>query len=132
MPKSGLTDVEPTAERYFVVLYSLAVLPFISICDLDSYNILFNALIEDIGNYNSVDFKSHISRLQDRYECLGISCQMIGSHSSSSDEWPECTAFSVSIAGYEPTSGAARKVIIGSLHVYLFSLVLLLTGFAIC
>jgi hypothetical protein len=110
MIQSGLTTVEPTAERYYVVLYSLAVLPLISICDKDSYDELFIALIEDIGNYDSSTFSSHIAKLQARYECLGISCEMIGLHVNTSDGWPECQATSFVITGYLPTSDASREV----------------------
>lgn len=108
--QSGLTTVEPTAERYYVVLYSLAVLPLISICDKDSYDELFTALIEDIGSYDSTTFNSHMTKLQARYECLGISCEMIGQHVNTSDGWPECQAASFAITGYLPTSPASREV----------------------
>lgn len=110
MIQSGLTTVEPTEERYYVVLYSLAVLPLISICDKDTYDVLFNALIEDIANYDSTTFSSHIAKLQARYECLGISCEMIGQHVNTSDGWPACTAASFAITGYIPTSDASREV----------------------
>lgn len=108
--QSGLTSVEPTAERYYVVLYSLAVLPLISICDKESYDELFTALIEDIGSYDSSTFSSHITKLQARYECLGISCEMIGQHVDTSVGWPECQAASFAVTGYLPTSPASREV----------------------
>ncbi len=114
--------MEQTAERYYVVLYSLAVLPLISICDKDLYDELFIALIEDNENYDLSTFSSHIAKLQARYECLGISCEMIGLHVNTSDEWPECQVTSFAITGYLPTSDASRDVsllCISSIHLSL-------------
>ncbi len=110
MIQSGLTAVEPTEERYFVVLYSLALLPMISICDKVGFDDLFTSLIEDIGNYDARNFSIFIAQLQARYECLGISCEMIGLHSSASAEWPECKATSFAITGYLPASDSSREV----------------------
>ena len=121
MIQSGLTTVEPTEERYFVVLYSLALLPMISICDKVGFDDLFTSLIEDIGNYDARNFSIFIAQLQARYECLGISCEMIGQHSSTSGVWPECKAASFAITGYLPTSDSSREVSILSIFIYFFT-----------
>ena len=45
--KSGLEE-KTDDENNYMVLYTLAVLPFISICDVDLFNDLFTDLVTDV------------------------------------------------------------------------------------
>lgn len=108
--QSGLTTAKPTDERNYMVLYSLAVLPLISICDEDTFDDLFSDLIMNIDKYDGSTFSDHLTLLYDRFVCLGITCDMVGTHSSASDSWPKCSAPPTAIAGYVPTSEAPLEV----------------------
>lgn len=102
-----MTDLQPADERNYMVLYALTVLPLLSICDEDTFDDLFTDLVMDIDSYESEDFSDHLDMLQDRYECLGITCAMIGRSLSADGDWPECVdpdVANVDIVGYKPTS----------------------------
>ena len=112
--QSGLTDDEPTDERNYMVLYGLTVLPFLSICDEDTFDELFADLIMDIDEYDSQDFDENLEWIQDRYACLGITCDMVGSSVHNDGSWAGCVDFDASntlIGGYyQPTSDKAVEV----------------------
>lgn len=62
-----------------MVLYALSVLPLISICDKATSDDLFVDLITSTKEkvmLDSTTFSNHIGILQDKYKCLGISCEM--------------------------------------------------------
>jgi len=112
--ESGLTSDDPTDERNYMVLYALTVLPFISICDEDLFDDLFTDLIADIDSYDSETFADHLETVYGRFECLGITCDMVGTSKHSDEGWPECKVRSVAntmIAGYTPTSDASLEML---------------------
>ena len=77
--QSGMTDQKTTTERNHMVLYALSVLPLISICDKAASDDLFFDLITSTKEevmLDSTTFSNHIGILQDKYKCLGISCDM--------------------------------------------------------
>lgn len=95
-----------------MVLYALAVLPFISICDEDTFLDLYADLITNLDSYDSATFQEHLELLYGRLECLGMTCDMIG-NSIYEDGWPECQEHFTTpdIAGYVPTSDAALLIL---------------------
>lgn len=100
-------------ERNYMVLYALSVLPFISICDEDTFDDLYSDLITDLDSYDSGTFISHMKLIQDRFACLGITCDMVGKSSYANEGWPECkvpSAANTKIAGYTPTSELSLEV----------------------
>jgi hypothetical protein len=105
--ESGL--VEKTGdERNSMVLYALAVVPFISVCNDDMYDQLFTDLVTDIDSYDTSTFMDHITLVYDSFHCLGITCDMVGVSINADDSWPECKVplpvEKIQIAGYTPTS----------------------------
>lgn len=108
-------------ERNRMVLYALTVLPFISICDEDTFDDLFYDLVTDVDSYDSATFTDHIETLYSRFECLGISCDMVGKSIYSDEGWPECIGPSTTkeIAGYLATSDASFQVSFFSLYPFL-------------
>ena len=93
-----------------MVLYALVVLPLISICDEDTYDDMFADLIVNLDSYDSATFADHLKLIQDRYECIGITCEMVGVHKSATAAWPGCSSPSTAIAGYVPTTDASLEV----------------------
>jgi hypothetical protein len=80
--KSGITNQATTDERNHMVLYALAVLPLLSVCDKSTTDELFTDLVigtENAVTLNASTFLDHIGKLQAKYHCLGISCDM-GEH----------------------------------------------------
>ena len=108
--QSGLTDDQPTDERNYMVLYALANLPYISICDEEAFDDLFTELVIGIDDYDSQTFGTYLSLVQARYECLGITCNMVGVHANG-ESWPECNTSDRAIAGYERTSDAPLEIL---------------------
>lgn len=78
--QSGMTNDEATTDmRNHMALYALSVLPFISICDKFTSDELFSDLISGTANtvaLNYDTFSNHFGKLQDKYKCLGITCDM--------------------------------------------------------
>ncbi|KAL7554731.1 hypothetical protein ACHAWF_018259 [Thalassiosira exigua] len=105
---------QPKDERNYMVLYALVVLPFVSICDEDTFDDLFNALVTDVDSFQPDSFSTFLGEFQDRYACLGITCDMVGQSSSKNEYWPECkipSADTMKIAGYTPMTGSALEVL---------------------
>jgi len=94
-----------------MVLYALATLPYISICDEETFDDAFSDLILNIDSYDTQTFTSNMKMLQDRYECIGITCDMIGTHISNTGSWPECSIPTRAIAGYQPTSDSSLEIL---------------------
>ena len=92
--------------------YSVATLPYISICDENAYDDLFEDLIIDLDSYDSGTFKDHVETFQSKYHCMGISCDQVGSLAAADENWPQCQVeeAAVSFAGYTPTSDTASRV----------------------
>jgi|SaaInl74LU_5_DNA_1037368.scaffolds.fasta_scaffold05566_3 hypothetical protein len=109
-----------------MVLYSLMVLPLISICD----EIIFDDLWEDVlvgkQPYTAVTFSETLKMVQDRFQCLGITCSMVGSSLDKGDIWPECVDNAASnrleLSGYTPATDESLGVSIffDMLRTYLF------------
>jgi hypothetical protein len=62
-----------------MVLYALSVLPLLSICDKSTSDELFTELVTGTATtvtLNADTFAIHMSKLQAKYNCLGISCEM--------------------------------------------------------
>ena len=108
--ESGLTDDPPSDERNYMVLYALLTLPHIAICDEDTFDDGFADYIQNIDSYDSGTFAKHMKTFQDRFECFGITCDMVGVHSNS-ETWPVCNGASRAIAGYEPSSEASLDIL---------------------
>lgn len=115
--ESGMTDQETTDERNHMVLYALFVLPLISICDMITSENLFASLIpgtEVSVTLNSDTFTKTMNILQDKYKCLGITCDMVGIHCSGENCAPACTdpsAANTVFAGYGPTSDESLEML---------------------
>eukprot|EP00804_Cyclotella_cryptica_P018112 CCRYP_005898-RB/>CCRYP_005898-RB protein AED:0.02 eAED:0.02 QI:1433/1/1/1/0.93/0.88/17/82/2547 len=103
------------AERDYLILYSLALLPQLSICDEDVLDTLFTELVLENASFNNTKFSETIKAIQDRYDCLGISCSLVGTSTYSDKSWPSCVDHAdpsviLSIAGYEPFSKASSEL----------------------
>ena len=110
--KSGLED-EGSDNRNHMVLYAIAVLPFISICDEETFTDLYNDLVTKLDSYDSATFQAHLEILFGRLECLGITCDMIGTSIRAQDGWPTCEDYTTTpdILGYTATSDAASLIL---------------------
>ena len=96
-----------------MVLYSLTTLPYLSICDEETFGDLFTGLITEIDSYDDQEFNDNLLWFQDRYACLGITCDMVGTSVHDDGSWAECVdrdASNTMIAGYKPTSDEAVEV----------------------
>lgn len=96
-----LIDAIMKEDQNAIRLYSTALIPQISQCRPSVYKRLKDALLDGTTSYNR---ESTLSDLQAAYDCLGITCQDIGSYQI--DLWPECPAIPVDrpLAEYVPTS----------------------------
>ena len=93
----------------------MALLPQLSICDEDVLNSLFSDLVINNASFDGSQFGPTLKLLQDRYECLGIHCSLVGNSISSDSSWPACvdTAdpnFIPLMAGYQPFSKASTEL----------------------
>lgn len=93
----------------FPKLYSLSLLPQLSICDEDVLETLYSDLILNNAIFDASKFGQTLKLLQDRYSCLGIQCSLVGSHVSADETWPICVDTKdpdivTNIAGYIPFS----------------------------
>ncbi len=84
-------------------------------CDEDAFDSLFGELITDYKEYDSSKFADTLKMVQDRYDCLGISCSLVGRSSVSSDSWPKCQdsadpSLVLDVAGYSPTTKVSSEV----------------------
>ncbi|KAL7522638.1 hypothetical protein ACHAWX_007338 [Stephanocyclus meneghinianus] len=109
--KSGKTQ----SERDYLILYSLALLPQLSICDEDVLDSLFTDLVLENSSFNSTKLPETLKIIQDRYDCLGISCSLVGTSTYVDTSWPPCVDHTdpgviLSIAGYEPFSKASSEL----------------------
>lgn len=84
-----------------IKLYSLALVPQISQCRPSVFKRIKETLLDGT---TSIDSESTMLDLQRIYDCLGITCQDIGSYQI--DVWPECDPNPVDrpLAEYVPTS----------------------------
>ena len=79
LTQSGMTSQATTDERNHMVLYALSVLPLLSVCDHSTSDELFTDLVTGTATtvtLNSDTFENHMRKLQAKYNCLGISCEM--------------------------------------------------------
>jgi len=105
---SGIATQALNDRDNYMVLYSLMVLPLISICD----EIIFDDLWEDVlvgkQPYTAATFSETLKMVQDRFQCLGITCSMVGSSLDKGDTWPECVDNAASnrleLSGYTPAT----------------------------
>ncbi len=61
-----------------VILYALLALPQIRICDKTAYNDLYEMLVTNAKSAPGIDVSKALGLLQDRYVCLGITCEEVG------------------------------------------------------
>lgn len=109
--QSGIADKEAGDEIDYMVLYSLSVLPMISICDEDVFDDLYTDLVKESRWYDSSNFSQNLKLLQDRFACLGISCSDVG-ESVLFGPTTSCSSQEkvLDIAGYSPTSAVSFHV----------------------
>lgn len=87
----------------FIELYALSFLPRVEACDPDAYKQLLTLLVRN--TLKEDDKEEAIGILQGVYDCLGFTCDDIGSYESG--EVPACNDDEVQpedLAGYTPTS----------------------------
>lgn len=99
----------------YLVLYSLMVLPLISICDEVTFDKLWEQLISEKRTYTPAAFAEILKMVQDRFECLGVTCSLVGRSSlNQGSTWPECNDNAVSnrleLAGYTPATDDSLSV----------------------
>ena len=87
-------------EKDAIRLYATALIPQTSQCRPSVFKRLKDALLDGTTSDN----QSILSDLQATYDCLGLTCQDIGSYEI--DAWPECAAIPADrpLAEYVPTS----------------------------
>lgn len=73
---------------------------------------MFSDLVIDNANFDESKFGPTLQLLQDRYDCLGIYCALVGTSTSADASWPACVDttdanYIPNIAGYEPLSKSA-------------------------
>ena len=103
------------------------VLPLISICDESTFDLLWDQLIgSKPQSYTSNTFVDILKTVQDRYQCLGISCDLVGRSSLNGGVgWPECDDNAVNrleLAGYKPATEGSQNVRFINCPVILFYL----------
>jgi hypothetical protein len=96
-------------------LYSLAILPQLSVCDEDVLKTLFTDLILNNASFDGSKFTETLQLIQDRYDCLGIHCSLVGTSTSADSTWPSCVDTTApdyipALAGYEPFSKASTEL----------------------
>jgi hypothetical protein len=99
----------------YLVLYSLMVLPLISICDEVTFDKLWEQLISEKQTYNSATFDGILKMVQDRFQCLGLTCSLVGRSSlNQGTTWPECNdnvaSNPLELAGYTPATDESLGV----------------------
>lgn len=96
----------------YLILYSLMVLPLISICDEVTFDELWEQLISEKQTYTSATFTGILKMVQDRFQCLGITCSWVGKSSlSQGSTWPECSDENpLELAGYTPATDESLDV----------------------
>ncbi len=90
------------------------VLPLISICDEIVFDDIWEQVFSRKQNFTSTAFSEVLKMVQDRLECLGITCSMVGRHLEYGDTWPECVDNAASnrleLAGYSPATDDSLSV----------------------
>lgn len=87
----------------FIELYALSFLPRVDACNPSVYTKLLNMLVRNTLNVN--DKAEAISLLQSVYDCIGVTCEDIGSYESG--EVPTCSDDQVNpeaLAGFSPST----------------------------
>lgn len=90
-------------EANFIELYALSFLPRVEACNPAAYKKLLELLVRN--TLKEADKAEAIGILQSVYDCLGVSCEDIGSYESG--EVAKCSDDEVQpegLAGYSPTS----------------------------
>ena len=98
----------------YLVLYSIMVFPLISICDEITFDELWENTVSDKQTYSTSAFSVVLKMVQDRFQCLGITCSMVGRSKIESSSWPVCVDNSASnrleLAGYTPATDESLNV----------------------
>lgn len=90
-------------------------MPQLSICDEDVLKALFNDLILENASFDGSKFSDTLKTLQDRYDCIGLTCSQIGKSTYSDSSWPVCVdrgdpSIILNIAGYTPFSKTSSEL----------------------
>jgi hypothetical protein len=97
-----------TKDVYRTRLYAVAVVPLTAGCNEATYAYLRNALIDN--TYNPLNFADIMTKLQSTYQCLGLTCEDIGSYKNgvvaACDDVDEGDA--TALAGYIPVSDVSQ------------------------
>ncbi len=84
------------------------VLPLISICDEITFDDIWEEVFSERQGFTAATFSELLKMVQDRLECLGITCSMVGRSLEQDDTWPECVDNAPSnrleLAGYSPAT----------------------------
>lgn len=91
------------SNKKLIELYLIAIMPQLRACNMDYFDYLLKYIemlsTEEIGSFELVDL---VSKVQNMYSCLGVSCNTIGIHSTGlycdDDDMSSQTSF----AGYNP------------------------------
>lgn len=98
----------------YLVLYTLMVLPLISICDEVTFDDLWEDVILGKNSLDAATFSTVLKMVQDRFQCLGITCSMVGRSLGQDSSWPECVDNAPSnrleLAGYTPATDESLSV----------------------
>lgn len=67
------------------------------------------------ASFDGLTFEQTLKLVQDRYDCLGIHCSLVGTSTSADSSWPSCVDttdanFIPNMAGYEPFSKASTEL----------------------
>ena len=87
----------------FIELYALSFLPRVEACDPTAYKKLFTMMVRN--TLKEADKAEAIGTLQSIYDCIGVTCEDIGSYESG--EVPACADDEVQpegLAGYSPST----------------------------
>ena len=73
---------------------------------------MFSDLVINNASFDESKFGPTLQLLQDRYDCLGIYCGLVGTSTSADSSWPGCVDttdanYIPNIAGYAPYSKSA-------------------------
>jgi hypothetical protein len=94
-------------------LYALAVVPLLEVCRPRDFEDLYEYLVLDVDDYEASDDLEHIvSRLQQSYPCLRVTCDHVGDYrhtyeGTGTSLWPPTCVDPdplQALAGYTPTS----------------------------
>lgn len=102
---------DQTTNTDSMILFALATLPQLMVCDEAGFKHLYQRTISESSQFDSSFLSDTVTTIQKNYACLEISCAQIGKAPFMLGDWPACQdSTEFSIAGYEGVSSQTMDV----------------------